>query len=188
MNTRLQETAVETAGSCSSGCAPDERALRAAIVEAPLANVPGAKGSAPNAVDLIGADLDLAVAMAGEEWKTAHELWPTMTLDPTFSGARIIDLHNGRYCYLQPRNSFRQDPQAYSPSTDWALGGRIIEREQIRLNVDDSGAWWAEMRLQADGSKGFATSFHRAVAAKGATPLIAAMRCFVIAKATGEAA
>ncbi len=41
--------------------------------------------------ELTGALLDYYVAMAGEEWKTAHQHYPTMTLDPTFSGVELRD-------------------------------------------------------------------------------------------------
>jgi len=64
----------------------------------------------------------------------------------------------------------------YSPSTNWAQGGEIIERELIRLDtawnyvdgnwaarMDTVGGWW-----------------------EGDTPLIAAMRCYVASKLTDE--
>ena len=59
-----------------------------------------------------------------------------------------------------------QDPftaVAFTPSTDWAQGGAIIEREGIDLY--QSGSWAAEMG-----------GTHRQ---EGPTPLIAAMRCYV---------
>ena len=62
--------------------------------------------------------------------------------------------------------------QSFTPSTDWAQGGPIIEREKIRLDttwnqedghwsarIDSVGGWWL-----------------------GDTPLIAAMRCYVVSK------
>ena len=64
----------------------------------------------------------------------------------------------------------------YSPSTNWAQGGPIIEREKIRLDttwnyedgqwgarIDSVGGWW-----------------------QGETPLIAAMRCYVASKLGDE--
>ncbi|WP_323016407.1 phage protein NinX family protein [Castellaniella sp.] len=60
----------------------------------------------------------------------------------------------------------------YSPSTDWACGGPIIEREKIELIPErvKVGCWcaalWDEDRC-AD------------ISATGPTPLIAAMRCYV---------
>ncbi len=56
---------------------------------------------------------------------------------------------------------------AWAPSTDWAQGGPLIEREKITLS-DCEGGW-------AAGYAGTLNSF-------GPTPLIAAMRCFVASK------
>jgi hypothetical protein len=63
----------------------------------------------------------------------------------------------------------------YSPSTDWAQGGPIIEREKIelRLFVDDGSVWYAHL-----GAKPFPSDAQ----ATGPTPLIAAMRCYVSSK------
>jgi hypothetical protein len=63
----------------------------------------------------------------------------------------------------------------FSPSTDWAQGGPIIEREGI--NIIQSGSWFAEM--DADHSGGV-------IHAEGDTPLIAAMRCYVASKLGDE--
>lgn len=59
-------------------------------------------------------EIVLACAQASEIWKEAHKWYPTMTLDPTFSGAEI----RGNYCYLIPNNPMRQGPQVYDPLTD----------------------------------------------------------------------
>ena len=74
---------------------------------------------------------------------------------------------DGKDCALR-----RGWAQSYLPSTDWAQGGPIIEREKIRLDttwngedgnwsarIDSVGGWWL-----------------------GETPLIAAMRCYVASK------
>jgi hypothetical protein len=53
----------------------------------------------------------------------------------------------------------------YSPSTDWAQGGPIIEREGIAL-AKDGHQWMAMMEEPFFGP----------------TPLIAAMRCYVASK------
>ena len=53
----------------------------------------------------------------------------------------------------------------YTPSTNWELGGSIIEREGIQLaRLGDVWEAWVD----ADG-----------VFYQGSTPLIAAMRCYV---------
>jgi hypothetical protein len=55
----------------------------------------------------------------------------------------------------------------YSPSTDWAQGGPIIEREHVELE-HDGFIWWARIKADEDYA--------------GPTPLIAAMRCYVASK------
>jgi hypothetical protein len=63
----------------------------------------------------------------------------------------------------------------YTPSTDWAQGGPIIEREVISLDCQfDVNEWhaWTPAPEQETGEA-------RAV---GDTPLIAAMRCYVASK------
>ena len=60
-------------------------------------------------------------------------------------------------------------------STDWALGGPIIEREKINLNCGDDTWGVAEGVWEAAHPKGTNVSF-------GPTPLIAAMRCYVASK------
>lgn len=57
----------------------------------------------------------------------------------------------------------------YSPSTNWAQGGPIIERERI-----DIWAW--EKNWSAGDNKALNTR------TRGPTPLIAAMRCYVASK------
>ena len=62
----------------------------------------------------------------------------------------------------------------YAPSTNWAQGGPIIERE--KLDVFCSGNVW-------DASTG---DRHPNVIKTGTTPLIAAMRCYVASKLGDE--
>lgn len=60
---------------------------------------------------------------------------------------------------------------AYTPSTDWAQGGPIIEREGITLrSCIDGAAWDAEL------------AYEETILASGPTPLIAAMRCYCYAE------
>ena len=59
------------------------------------------------------------------------------------------------------------DARRYSPSTDWAQGGPILERERLLLRPD--GLTW---ECSMGGDNWF----------KGATALIAAMRCYCISK------
>lgn len=62
----------------------------------------------------------------------------------------------------------------WSPSTDWAQGGAIIEREMLHLGWIhcDGQTRWNATAYQAEG--------------EGTTPLIAAMRCYVASKLGGD--
>ena len=65
----------------------------------------------------------------------------------------------------------------YTPSTDWAQGGPIIERERIEICHLNNGEWRGQ--LYEEGID----KMHREY---GDTPLIAAMRCYVVAKWNDE--
>jgi hypothetical protein len=72
----------------------------------------------------------------------------------------------------------------FNPSTDWARGGVIIERERIGVwfcdaAVDESGNALREMYWYAEDQSGD----HVRV---GETPLEAAMRCYVASKLGNE--
>ena len=71
------------------------------------------------------------------------------------------------------RLCFANEPHGedFKPSTDWAQGGPIIEREKIEL-THDGFEWWA--RIWADEDY------------EGPTPLIAAMRCYVASQLGDE--
>ena len=80
--------------------------------------------------------------------------------------------------------------QAYQPSHDWAQAGPIIEREKIHLSPPDarvhrnggSNAGWGESGVW------MATTWHKGASGRRAcgwdetSPLVAAMRCYVISK------
>jgi hypothetical protein len=69
----------------------------------------------------------------------------------------------------------------YSPSTDWAQGGAIIEREKI-------GMWFCDEVVDAEtdevvrGAAWYAETFEGEHGVTGQTALIAAMRCYVASK------
>jgi hypothetical protein len=63
----------------------------------------------------------------------------------------------------------------YKPSTDWSLGGPIIDRERISVLPFD-GRW--EARCAASITRTPARFIER----RGPTPLVAAMRCYVASK------
>lgn len=73
----------------------------------------------------------------------------------------------------------------YTPSTDWALGGVIIEREQM-------GVWFCDSVIDAETDE-VIRELHWYAEAEGGdhvqtgtTPLIAAMRCYVASKLGDE--
>ena len=66
--------------------------------------------------------------------------------------------------------------EGFTPSTDWAQGGPIIEREGISIWVFDDVTWKAE--------NPFASGVDQVFEAE--TPLIAAMRCYVASKLGDE--
>ena len=63
----------------------------------------------------------------------------------------------------------------WNPSTDWAQGGPIIERERIELVAVELGEEW----IARDYWKEFDEQ-------SGPTPLVAAMRCYVASKLGDE--
>ena len=66
--------------------------------------------------------------------------------------------------------------EGFKPSTDWAQGGPIIEREKMDImwNVDD-----VESYICSTDAYGY---FGPIASCEGTTPLIAAMRCYVTSK------
>ncbi|OAF11735.1 hypothetical protein AYJ54_07670 [Bradyrhizobium centrolobii] len=133
---------------------------------------------------LQGAQLDYWVARAGEVWAWAHELFPTMTLDPTFKGVELFTFEGGRtVCRLVPRNPFRQDYRIFTPSTSWEHGGPIIERERILL-------WPCTQANYGNPIRNWTARVERTpdVQYFSDTPLVAAMRADVASKFGDEVA
>ena len=69
--------------------------------------------------------------------------------------------------------TIRYDGDWWQPSTDWAQGGPIIEREGITVRRHTDALWDASV-----GRPNYR--------AGGPTPLIAAMRCYVASKLGDE--
>lgn len=68
------------------------------------------------------------------------------------------------------KNTFLRE---YSPSTNWAQGGPIIEREKLGVHPVYQGyevIYWSAVREYGESRR------------NGPTPLIAAMRCYVASK------
>lgn len=86
---------------------------------------------------------------------------------PTF---RVHQNSKGATVYLNA--GMQQSGIPYRPSTDWAQGGPIIERELISVSSQTNGHSWA-----AKGAHNYSY---------GPTPLIAAMRCYVASKLGDE--
>lgn len=84
------------------------------------------------------------------------------------AGRVVVDFE-----YMSGHDPIRLNPRpdvyyssAYAPTTDWAYGGPIIEREHITLRCYKDALWDASIgRLD--------------YVEDGPTPLIAAMRCYV---------
>ena len=62
----------------------------------------------------------------------------------------------------------------YNPSTDWAQGGALIEREKMTLSYDEDGQTYSAY-VSLFRQRGMS---NRTRWRSGPTPLIAAMRCF----------
>ena len=78
-----------------------------------------------------------------------------------------------RYMRLNPPPQVYYSDR-YEPSTDWAQGGPIIERERLCLDTDSTGVWLAWTKQNYKDEPRHMVS--------GPTPLIAAMRCYVASK------
>jgi hypothetical protein len=78
----------------------------------------------------------------------------------------------------------------YRPSTDWAQGGPIIEREGIntfkynKISEEEPDKWCAHKVVPRPNLEG--STNMTAIAPEGPTPLIAAMRCYVASKLGDE--
>jgi hypothetical protein len=82
-----------------------------------------------------------------------------------------LSQHGGQVHLVESKVRFYEDTLdiQYTPSTDWAQGGPIIERCCINVYYDGGGYWCATT------DSGDPPRF-------GPTPLIAAMRCYVASK------
>jgi hypothetical protein len=71
-----------------------------------------------------------------------------------------------------------EDGVDYHYSTIWSQGGPIIERERISIEdcQDGAGLYWEATRIEPPSVS----------EARGPTPLIAAMRCYVASKLGDE--
>jgi len=83
--------------------------------------------------------------------------------------------------WLVPQQGYLHDEKPlsrFSPSTDWAQGGPIIEREKINIHSNMTRmAKYPDYDWLAD-----CPEHRQCVSFTGQTPLIAAMRCYVASK------
>jgi hypothetical protein len=85
-----------------------------------------------------------------------------------FQDARIVD----GVC-------IRNKGGRFAPSTDWADGGPIMERERISLwRYPENDSWHAATHFDFVREEGLKTKCYL----QGPTPLVAAMRCFAASK------
>lgn len=113
-----------------------------------------------NTSDLVGAALDWAVAKCeGMKPSVTHvfsETWP--------DGLEL---------------------EFYRPSTNWAVAGPILEREEIELHVLPYGLTLENYPTYKDGDNWEANIWppeESVIKICGPTPLIASMRCYVASK------
>ncbi len=121
--------------------------------------------------DLIGAALDWAVAAA---------------LAAQYNEDRVVKVCRVEVttpAWIERENSPGSAPyyHRWSPSSDWAQGGPIIEREFIELRP---GSYTGKDRLWA--AWGQNRHGDRSQGKTGPTALIAAMRCYVASKLGDE--
>jgi hypothetical protein len=108
--------------------------------------------------ELTGAALDWAVAKA----------------------ENLTNWDDDRLCFINVPHG-----EDFEPSTNWAQGGSIIERERLELfylEEDEYGKPLPEPVWFCELAKLYARNVH----ASGDTPLIAAMRCYVASKLGDE--
>ena len=131
---------------------------------------------------LTGAALDWAVAKCEGRTIKRNPMGPQgghgwWIWEETPSGRGGILIDKSIYIEIGPRikPKTRQSTVLFSPSTDWAQGGPIIEREKIDVGTSTCGGWRAVMATEPEYTYG-----------NGPTPLIAAMRCYVASKMGDE--
>lgn len=116
--------------------------------------------------ELTGAALDWAVAKA-EGYSTTSDGISTLLK----RGEELLMLGPGA------------SPLNYSPSTDWAQGGPIIEREGISTVLLYGSTWGATTYPVHQIGKDHSEAYYQGT---GPTPLVAAMRCYVASKLGDE--
>lgn len=114
--------------------------------------------------ELTGAALDWAVAKIEEHaWAVYdHAVYNEHDVIPTRPSEYLRD------CKFGPE---------FSPTTSWAQGGPLIERERMTVTYDDNDDAWEAF---------YGVGMNDDDYERGPTPLIAAMRCLVASKLGDE--
>jgi hypothetical protein len=120
--------------------------------------------------DLTGAALDWAVATA--------QGWTRDTIGVINWGKH--ETHPAPFGFWK-----EMECDFFSPSTDWAQGGPIIEREGIAVWRTADGVWCGTSATTGYGSGDYIDVYDYD-SSRGPTPLIAAMRCYVVSKLGAE--
>jgi hypothetical protein len=109
--------------------------------------------------------------------------WAVAKCEDFNDGSAIIRLWNSQVTKIIPGDYETAEVYTrYSPSTDWAQGGPIIEREGISTRWD-SADYIGDMLTNVTWS---AAPCDEDYSHTGTTPLIAAMRCYVASKLGDE--
>lgn len=127
--------------------------------------------------DLTGAQLDWAVAQidpqcAGLDYKLVGDIMCGFDAEHQVICMYFLPKNHSAMTRIRARQTISraggQHAEPYMPSYSWSHGGPIIEREMLGIMPVSDAQWRAG---DVDGANGY-----------GPTPLIAAMRCFVVAK------
>jgi hypothetical protein len=115
--------------------------------------------------------------------KTAHLIGPTLDWAVASCMGNGIDLDDPDEPWLTVDGLCEKPLHKYTPSTDWSQGGPIIEREGIEIYVRN---WSPSPGCRPPGKCEWSARFWyvRQTECKqfGPTPLIAAMRCYVVSR------
>lgn len=130
--------------------------------------------------DLDGALLDVAVALA-EGWEEDRPQDHQMKKHGVVHGCGYYNGYS--YAIVAPRPKdgmhFGCTPH-WSPSTMWDIAGPLIERERITVSNPNGDQGWVGTVAYPKPPKRNGTPQWGHVWECGPTPLVAAMRCFVV--------
>lgn len=127
--------------------------------------------------ELTGTALDWAVAKA-EGLNLVLDPMGFGQIAPRCRQAGWWVWEDGRKQIIGVKKTTRSQEEGFSPSTDWAQGGPIIEQYQITVTPRSRNDW--EARIWSDEIDDFITVGKRGNYCR--TLLIAAMRCYVASK------